>query len=123
MLQTEFEFTLPCGYIDAQGTLHRRGVMRRATAIDEVEPLAHPRVRANEAYLSILLLGRVVVRLGTLPAVSPPVIEGLFAPDFTFLQDLYERVNADAPRPGGLIETECPACATRFVLDTEEQHA
>lgn len=122
MLQTEFEFTLPCGYIDAQGNLHRRGVMRRATAIDEVEPLAHPRVRANEAYLSILLLGRVVVRLGSLPAVGVEVIEGLFASDFTYLQDLYARVNGGAPAAGGLIETECPGCGTRFVLDTEEQH-
>jgi hypothetical protein len=122
MLQTELEFTLPCGYVDTQGTLHRRGVMRRATALDEVEPLGHPRVRANEAYLSILLLGRVVVRLGTLPAITPEVIEGLFATDFTFLQDLYARLNGGEPSGAGLIETQCPACGTRFVLDTEEQH-
>lgn len=123
MLQTEFDFTLPCGYIDTQGNLHRRGVMRRATALDEVEPLAHPRVRANEAYLGILLLGRVVVRLGTLAAVTPAVIEGLFATDFTFLQDLYERVNGAVAPEGSLIETACPTCATRFVLDIGEQHA
>jgi hypothetical protein len=122
MLQTEFEFTLPCGFIDARGILHRHGVMRRATALDEVEPLAHPRVRANEAYLTILLLGRVVVRLGSLPTVTIEVIEGLFASDFTYLQDLYARVNGEGGAALGLIETECPACRTRFVLDTEEQH-
>lgn len=123
MLQTEFEFTLPCGYIDARGTLHRRGVMRRATAIDEVEPLGHPRVRANEAYLNILVLARVITRLGTLPAITPELIEQLFATDFAHLQELYARVNGGAPAGSGLIETQCPGCGTRFVLDTEEQDA
>lgn len=112
MLQTEFEFTLPNGYIDEQGNLHRRGMMRRATAIDEVEALGHPRVRANEAYLPIVLLSRVMVRLGSL-AASAELIERLFAPDFAYLQDLYTRVNGD----DGLIETACPQCGTRFVLD------
>ncbi|GAB4197228.1 MAG: hypothetical protein OHK0022_15360 [Roseiflexaceae bacterium] len=114
MLQTEFEFTLPCGYVDDQGNLHRQGVMRRATALDEVEPLVDPRTRANEAYLSILLLGRVVVRLGTLRQIGPAVIERLFAPDFIYLQELYDRVNS---LETGLIETECPTCKTRFMLD------
>ena len=115
MLQTEFAFTLPCGYIDEQGNLHRQGVMRRALALDEVEPLGDPRVRANEAYLSILLLGRVVTRLGTLAQPGPALIERLFASDFIYLQDLYTQVNGDA---AGLIETECPSCGTHFVLDT-----
>ncbi len=119
MLQTEFEFTLPCGYIDEQGNLHRTGTMRRATALDEVEPLRDPRVRANEAYVSILLLGRVVTRLGTLSAVGPAVVERLFATDFVYLQELYAAVNEiDA----GLIETQCPTCATRFALDPNENH-
>src|SRR5262245_14485031 len=77
MLQTEFEFTLPCGYVDEQGNLHRQGIMRRATALDEVDPLGNPRVRANEAYLSILLLGRVIVRLGTLTEIGTAVVERL----------------------------------------------
>jgi hypothetical protein len=113
MLQTEFRFTLPCGYVDAAGNLHRDGVMRRATALDEVEPLADPRVRANEAYVSILLLSRVIARLGDLTLVTPAVVESLFASDFSYLQDLYLQVNEGRE----LIETACPSCGTRFTLD------
>lgn len=93
MFQTEFEFTLPCGYLDAEGTLHREGVMRRATAADEILPLKDPRVQSNEAYVVIILLSRVITRLGSVAAINPKVIEGLFATDLTFLQDLYNRVN------------------------------
>lgn len=118
MLQTEFEFTLPCGYVDEQGNLHRQGVMRRATAIDEVEPLNSPRVRSNEAYLSILLLSRVITRLGGLPEVGPAVVERLFATDFIYLQNLYAQINASEAE---LIETQCPTCGTRFVLDPTVQ--
>lgn len=114
MLQTEFEFTLPCGYIDAQGNLHRQGTMRLATALDEIEPLQDARVRANEAYLSILLLSRVITRLGDIRQVSPAIIEKLFTTDMTYLQDLYIQVN-----DGGtsVVETQCPSCGTRFALD------
>jgi hypothetical protein len=93
MFQTEFEFTLPCGYLDADGTLHREGVMRRATAADEILPLKDPRVQGNEAYLVVILLSRVVTRLGSLAAIHPKVVEGLFATDLAYLQDLYNRVN------------------------------
>jgi hypothetical protein len=93
MFQTEFEFTLPCGYLEADGTLHREGVMRRATAADEILPLKDPRVQSNEAYVVIILLSRVVTRLGSVAAINPKVIEGLFATDLTFLQELYNRVN------------------------------
>jgi hypothetical protein len=117
MLQIEFEFTLPCGYVDAQGNLHRSGVMRRATALDEIEPLADPRVRANEGYLVILLLSRVIVRLGTLTAVTPAIMEQLFSTDFAFLQDLYSQVNE---LESSLIETQCPNCQTRFALNLLE---
>ena len=117
MLQTEFEFTLPCGYIDEQGNLHRQGVMRRATALDEVAPLADPRVRANEAYLTIILLGRVVTRLGALPQIGAPVIERMFASDFTYLQDLYTQINGAG---ASLIATDCPSCGTRIVLDAND---
>jgi hypothetical protein len=117
MLQTEFEFTLPCGYIDQSGNLHRDGIMRRATALDEVEPLADQRVRSNEAYLVILLLSRVVTSLGTLPVVGSAVIERLFATDFAFLQDLYSRVNE---MDSSLVDTQCPACQTRFTLNLLE---
>ena len=114
MLQTEFEFTLPCGYIDAHGNLHRQGAMRLATALDEVEPLQDVRVRVNEAYLSILLLSRVITRLGDISHVSPAIVEKLFSADMAYLQDLYIRVN-DAST--NLVETQCPNCGTRFALD------
>jgi hypothetical protein len=118
MLQTEFEFTLPCGYIDDQGNLHRRGSMRRATALDEVEPFHDPRVQSNEVYVSILLLSRVITRLGTLTQISPTIIEQLFATDFMYLQTLYARVNSAEAE---LIETQCPDCGKRFVLDVTQQ--
>lgn len=101
MLQTEFEFTLPKGYIDADGTLHRDGVMRLATAADEILPLRDPRVQSNPAYLVVILLSRVVTKLGTVNPITPQVIEGLFAADLAYLQDFYNEINgADAP-PGG----------------------
>ena len=93
MFQTEFEFTLPCGFLDEEGTLHKDGVMRRATAADEILPLKDPRVQKNEAYLVVILLSRVITRLGSLAAINPKVIEGLFATDLAFLQELYNRIN------------------------------
>jgi len=113
-LQIEFSFTLPRGYVEESGTLHRDGVMRLARALDEVAPFEDKRASANEAYLSILLLSRVVVRLGNISPVSPSVIEKLFASDFAYLQDLYVTVNEEANR---VFETECPACGERFGLD------
>jgi hypothetical protein len=101
--QTEVEFELPRGYVDATGVLHRRGVMRLATAADEIVPLRDPRVQQNSAYLSIIVLSRVVTRLGALPDIDPRVIEGLFASDLDYLQRLYERINAveeAEPSPG-----------------------
>lgn len=114
MLQTEFEFTLPCGYVDDRGTLHRDGTMRLATALDEVEPLRDARVLANEAYLGIVLLSRVITRLGPISPVGQAVVERLFSVDFAYLQDLYLQVNGSGT---SLIETQCPTCATRFALD------
>ncbi len=105
---------LPCGYVDDQGNLHREGSMRRATAIDEIEPLEDPRVQRNEAYLSILLLSRVVTRLGTISVITPAIVERLFATDFLYLQDLYIQINAAAPQ---LVETQCPTCGARFAID------
>ena len=93
MFQTEFEFKLPCGFLDDEGTLHREGVMRRATAADEILPLRDPRVQQNEAYLIVILLSRVVTRLGSLPVINPKVVENLFATDLNYLQELYNRVN------------------------------
>ena len=91
--QTEVEFELLKGYVDSSGTLHRRGVMRLATAADEILPLRDPRVAQNEAYLSVIILARVILRLGSLPEIHTGVIEGLYASDFAYLQKLYERIN------------------------------
>jgi hypothetical protein len=117
MLQTEFDFILPRGYVDAQGNLHRRGTMRLATALDEIEPLQDARVRTNEAYLSILVLSRVITRLGELREITPALIEGLFSADLTYLQYLYIQVNDQG---ASLVETQCPACGKHFALDLAE---
>lgn len=105
-LQTEFEFTLVQGYIDTEGTLHKKGVMRLATAKDEILPQKDPRVLGNPSYLSIILLSRVVKSLGSLDDVSPQTIENLFVQDLSYLQELYSRINE-----GNIIlETKCPHC-------------
>lgn len=93
MFQTEFEFTLPCGFLDEEGNLHKEGEMRRATAADEILPLKDPRVLKNEAYVIVILLSRVVTRLGSLATINPKVIENLFATDLAFLQTLYNKIN------------------------------
>ena len=112
-MQTHFDFTLPRGYVDADGHVHREGQMRLATALDEVEPLADPRVAENEAYLPILLLARVVTRLGDLEQVSPAVVEQLFAGDLAYLQEMYLRLNGSE---AVYLDAICPACDTRFQL-------
>ncbi|PDW02498.1 hypothetical protein [Candidatus Viridilinea mediisalina] len=114
MLQTEFEFTLPCGLVDSQGNLHRVGTMRRATALDELESLEHPQTRSHNSYISLLLLSRVIVRLGNFSQISPEMVGSLFATDFLFLQDLYLQINSHEPE---LVETRCPQCGTHFMLD------
>lgn len=106
MFQTEHEFTLPMGYMDADGDLHREGVMRLATAADEILPLRDERVQRNPAYLTVILLSRVITRLGSVEAITPGVVEGLFAADLAHLQDLYNRVN----RLDGGGEVTCPEC-------------
>ncbi len=110
-MQTEFPFELPRGYVDGEGRVHRQGVMRLATAMDEIAPLRDMRVRSNEAYLAILLLARVVTRLGGLDQVTPHVIENLFAADMAYLQDFYRRINETG---ANTIEVECPNCHTVF---------
>lgn len=112
--RTEFPFELPRGYVDGTGTVHRSGVMRLATARDEIQPLRDPRVQANEAYLTVLLLSRVVTRLGSLPDVGTTTIEGLFATDLAFLQDLYRRVNAEGHTQAAV---QCPSCEHTFTVD------
>ena len=96
VFQTEIEFSLPKGYLDRDGVLHKEGVMRLATAGDEILPLKDSRVQQNPAYLTIIVLSRVITRLGSLADVNTKTIEGLFASDLNYLQQLYERINSDA---------------------------
>lgn len=93
MIQTEFEFTLPKGYLDADGNLHRKGVMRLSTAMDEIVPLRDPRVKSNPAYATVIILARVITQLGALEEVTPRVVEGFFARDLDYLQQLYRQIN------------------------------
>jgi hypothetical protein len=113
-MHTEIAFTLPVGYVDDRGQTHRQGIMRLATARDEIEPLRDPGVRANGAYLSVLLLARTVTRIGAVTDITPGLVEGLFAADFDHLQRLYERVNSDGDAIGVV---GCPHCAQRFEVD------
>jgi hypothetical protein len=113
-LQTEYPFVLPRGFVDDSGTMHRAGVMRLATARDEILPLRDPRVRENEAYLSVVLLARVLVRLGTMTDVHAGIVERLFAADLAFLQDLYRRINQEGHT---LAAVTCPSCGHDFQVD------
>lgn len=117
-LQTEFNFTLPLGYVDESGNLHKSGTMRLATAADEIVPLRDPRVNANQAYLVIILLSRVITRLGNLAegSINPGLVERLFSADLAYLQDFYRRINENGHTR---VEATCPSCSTRFEVDLE----
>jgi hypothetical protein len=110
--QTEVEFTLPRGYMDDGGMLHQEGVMRLATAADEILPLKDPRVQSNPAYLTVILLARVVTKLGGLPDVNPRIIENLYASDMSYLQTLYQKINANGN--GAAKKVSCPHCNEEF---------
>jgi hypothetical protein len=113
-LRTEFPFILPRGYVDSSGVVHRDGVMRLATAKDEIIPQRDPRVRENESYLTVLLLSRVISRLGRLTDVHPGVIENMFASDLAFLQDLYKRINQEGTTQAAVT---CPSCQHEFTVE------
>lgn len=113
-LRTEYPFTLPRGYVDEHGAVHRDGVMRLATARDELVPQTDARVRQNPAYLTVLLLERTVTSLGRLSAVDTFVVENLFASDLAFLQDLYRRINQEGRTD---VAVDCPACGHSFAVD------
>lgn len=115
VIRTEVEFTLPLGYLDADGCLHREGTMRLATAADEILPLKDPRVQQNPAYLVIILLSRVITRLGTVSQITPKVIENLFAADLARLQSLYNELN----RLDGGPVVACPNCSHTFQPEAE----
>ena len=109
--QTEFEFLLPKGYVDIDGNLHRNGVMRLATAADEILPLKDPRVQQNPAYLTIILLSRVIVKLGNLQVINTKVVEDFFSADMAYLQEFYRRINDTG---SAAIQVTCPKCGNEF---------
>jgi hypothetical protein len=114
MIQTEYDFMLPVGYQDEDGSLHREGTMRLATAADEILPLKDPRVQSNEAYLIVILLARVVTKLGSVAHVNPKVIEGLYAADLAYLQEFYNRINRNGKAS---VPAACPRCAHEFEME------
>ncbi|MGB9939405.1 phage tail assembly protein [Methanosarcina sp.] len=116
--QTEFEFTLPKGYVDNEGNLLKKGIMRLATAADEILPLKDPRVQANPPYLTVILLSRVITKLGDLPVIDTKVIESLFASDFSYLQDFYNRINDSG---SANIRATCPKCEHNFEVEPYSQ--
>ena len=113
-MRTEFPFVLPRGYVDKVGAVHREGVMRLATARDEIRPQMDQRAKDNPAYLTILLLERVITRLGSLAEVDAWVVENMFASDLAFLQDLYRRINQEGHTQA---QVTCPACKHEFAVD------
>jgi hypothetical protein len=113
-LRTEFPFQLPRGYVDEQGTVHRDGTMRLSTARDELIPLRDVRVQENPPFLSVVLLGRVITRLGTLPSVHDGIVESMFASDLAFLQDFYRQINAEGHTRASV---RCPNCAEPFEVE------
>lgn len=118
--QTEYEFTLPRGYVDNTGTMHKTGTMRLATAADEILPLKDSRVQQNPGYLTVILLARVVTRLGSIPAVDTRVIENLYTADLAYLQDLYERINTmDTP----CYKAVCPHCSQEIEVPVNFMNA
>jgi hypothetical protein len=114
VMQTTFDFVLPRGFVDNQGNVHREGTMRLATARDELMPLLDPKVREHEAFLSLVLLARVVTNLGTLTHIDDQVIGGLWATDLAFLQDLYRRINTEGTT---VAEVTCPHCSQLVMVD------
>jgi hypothetical protein len=116
-MQTEIAFTLPRGYVDERGNVHREGTMRLATARDEIEPMRETEVRQNQAYLAVLLLSRTITRVGEITDITPALVENLYASDFDHLQRLYERINSDGEAVGVV---SCPACAHEFEVDLTE---
>jgi len=117
MFKTEFEFILPKGFVDKDKNIHRKGVMRLSTAKDEIAPLQDYRVKNNEAYMTVILLSRVIVKLGDLKNVDTSVIERLFSVDLDFLQRFYQKINSEE---SSTIHLKCPNCENEFEIGLEE---
>lgn len=116
--QTEFEFVLPKGYVDEEGNLHKKGIMRLATAADEILPMKDARVQSNPSYLTVILFSRVITKLGNLQTINTKTIENLFASDLSFLQEFYRRINESG---SARIKATCPKCEHQFELEIEPQ--
>lgn len=116
-LNTEYAFTLPKGFVDDEGTLHRTGVMRLACARDEVEPLRDPRVRENEAYATVIVLAKVITELGTVGRVTTKTVENLFVDDYRYLQDFYRVINFGDPSILDTMEPGSPFPREALVVD------
>lgn len=114
MQPTEFPFTLPLGYVDLEGNVHRDGIMRLSTAYDEIAPLRDPRVQANPGYLVLILLSRVISKLGTIEHINPKLIEGLYSADLIYLQDFYQRINQNGH---SRLHVTCPHCSGEFEVE------
>ena len=117
MFKSEFEFTLPKGYLDKEGNLHKRGVMRLSTAKDEIAPLQDYRVKSNEAYMTIILLSRVITQLGDLKNIDTATIEKLFSVDLDFLQRFYQKINSEE---SNIVDMKCPACEHAYKVGLDE---
>ncbi len=111
VLQTEYEFTLPKGYVNEEGNLHKKGVMRLATAADEILPMKDPRVQHNPAYLTTIVLSRVITKFDGLDDVNPGIIEKFFVGDLAYLQELYQRINGNG---NVILNVTCPKCGEKF---------
>jgi hypothetical protein len=113
--ETEFPFSLPHGYLGPDGVVHREGAMRMSTAYDEIAPLKDPRVQSNPGYLVVILLARVITKLGAIEHINPKVIEGLFSGDLLYLQELYRRINENGH---ARLLVNCPHCQGAFEVET-----
>lgn len=116
--QTEFDISLPKGYVDEEGTLHKNGIMRLATAADEILSEKDIRVQSNPSYITIIILSRVITKLGSLQSVNPKVIESLFISDLVYLKTLYEKINGDGTMK---IAAKCPKCENKFDVELKPQ--
>lgn len=114
MLSTQFDFQLPRGLIDETGQLHRRGVMRLATAKDELIVQRDRRVRENSAYATLMMLSQVIMQLGTLESLQPENLENLFTQDLAYLREFYNRVNQQG---NAKVASQCPQCNTQFEVE------
>ena len=117
MFKTEFEFVLPKGYVDKDGTVHKKGIMRLATAKDEIAPLQDYRVKNNEAYMTVILLSRVITKLGELNNIATHNIENLYSADLDFLQRFYQKINSEE---SNIVDLKCPECECQYSVGLDE---